>query len=165
MESGRLKGLPVLWLSFTIWLIASEWASPQNNLNKRVFYQSSFSISDSYRYRLFQTKLSYVNTVENSAADQDLEPRGGRAVLIYLPWWLFSLLSFLLSLPKIRGAGQPGPSFDPSLTCLFLLQSLMESLFSSLNFKSTEWFSSKCRKAKPITYQFYYSANLKPKAK
>ena len=30
--------------------------------------------------------------------------------LIYLPFRLFSILSYLLFLPKIRGAGPPGPS-------------------------------------------------------
>ena len=44
-------------------------------------------------------------------ADPDLELRGGGgggggSVLIYLPWRPFSLESFLLFLPKIRGGGQ-----------------------------------------------------------
>ena len=46
-------------------------------------------------------------------ADPDLELRGGGggAVLIYLPCPPFSLQSFLLFLPKIRGGpGPPGPS-------------------------------------------------------
>ena len=47
-------------------------------------------------------------------ADPDLEQRGGGggggSVLIYLPWRPFSLQSFLLFLPKIRGGpGPPGP--------------------------------------------------------
>ena len=47
-----------------------------------------------------------------AVADPDLElwGGGGGAVLIYLPCWPFSLQSFLLFLPKIRGgAGPPGP--------------------------------------------------------
>ena len=42
-----------------------------------------------------------------TVVDPDLE-LGGAGVLIYLPCWPFSLLSFLLFLPKIRGGG-PGP--------------------------------------------------------
>ena len=46
-----------------------------------------------------------------TVADPDLELRGcGGVVLIYLPYWLSSLLSFLRFLPKIRGAGPPGLS-------------------------------------------------------
>ena len=44
-------------------------------------------------------------------ADPDLELRGGGGwVLIYSPYWPFSLRSFLLFLLKIRGTGPPGPS-------------------------------------------------------
>ena len=53
-------------------------------------------------------------------ADPDLELRGrggrgegGRAVLIYLPCWPFSIQSFLLFLPKITGG--PGPPLDTPL--------------------------------------------------
>ena len=48
-----------------------------------------------------------------SVADPDLElrGRGGGAVLIYLLCWPFSLQSFLIFWPKIRGCpGPPGPS-------------------------------------------------------
>ena len=51
-----------------------------------------------------------------SVADPDLgrflalEGGGGGAVLIYLPCPPFSLQSFLLFSPKIRGGGGPGPS-------------------------------------------------------
>ena len=53
------------------------------------------------------------------SADPDLELRGG-PVLIYLPWRPFSLQSFLLFLPKIRGGGGGGAgpqalSLDPPL--------------------------------------------------
>ena len=44
---------------------------------------------------------------DQAVADPDL---GGWGVLIYLPCRFFSLLSFLLFLPKIRGAGPLGPS-------------------------------------------------------
>ena len=51
--------------------------------------------------------------------DQDLELTGGGgggANLIYLPCLLFSLLSFLRFLPKIRGAGATrAPPLDPPL--------------------------------------------------
>ena len=52
----------------------------------------------------------------SSVADPDLELKGGsagggRAVLIYLHCWLFSLQSFVLFLPKI--AGGPGHPPDP----------------------------------------------------
>ena len=39
---------------------------------------------------------------------QGEEDRGG-AVLIYLPWQPFSLQSFLLFLPKVRGGGGGSP--------------------------------------------------------
>ena len=49
-----------------------------------------------------------------TVADPDLELReGGGAVLTYLPCRPFSLQSFLLFLPKIRGGG--GPPLDPPL--------------------------------------------------
>ena len=44
-----------------------------------------------------------------SVADPDLELRGG-GLDFYLPWRPFSLQSFLLFLPKIRGPGPLGPS-------------------------------------------------------
>ena len=66
-----------------------------------------------HRDQLFWYVLE-MNTTENkhSVADPDLELRGvgGGVVLIYLPYWLSSLLSFLRFLPKIRGAGPPGLS-------------------------------------------------------
>ena len=68
------------------------------------------------------------NEVEqHSVADPDLELRkrvgGGGVVafLIYLPHWLFSLPSFRLFLPKIRGKAGP---LDPPMA----LQSLDTSL-------------------------------------
>ena len=58
-------------------------------------------------------------------ADPDLELRGvGGGGLIYLPCWLFSLLSFLHFFPKIRGGGGVGgplraPPPVPPLSCYF----------------------------------------------
>ena len=57
--------------------------------------------------------MAYFNANIEPVADPDLELRGGGggAVLIYLPCRPFSLQSFLLFSPKIRGngVGPPGP--------------------------------------------------------
>ena len=46
-----------------------------------------------------------------TVADPDLELRGC-VVLIYLPYWLFSLLSFLLFLPQIMRVPSPRSATD-----------------------------------------------------
>ena len=70
------------------------------------------------RGKKFERSLKDWDSIQvKSRADPDLELRGGGggegAVLFYLPCWPFSLQSFLLLLPKIRG--EPGPPGAPPL--------------------------------------------------
>ena len=62
----------------------------------------------------------YESPVALSVADPDLELRKEGPVLIYLPCWLFSFLSFLLFLSKITWRDTPRsarqtPPLDPPL--------------------------------------------------
>ena len=68
-----------------------------------------------------------------AVADPDLKLKGRGAVLIYLPCWLFSLLSFLLFFTKNKGGG--GGSSPRSTTGLLMKRGLSPfetPLFNSL---------------------------------
>ena len=103
---------------FLVWLTESVCSLYTYNAYCQTLtncFQSLFEILEvHYELGTFIT-FELHNQLVNSVADPELELRGrgggvgGGGFDLYLPCWLFSLLSFFLFLPKVRGPGTPWP--------------------------------------------------------
>ena len=78
---------------------------------ERKGHEIAKSLSEKY---ITQWKISALSVlgVSRAMVEPDVELRG-RGVLMYLPCWRFSLLSFLLFPPKIMGGGGVGGTWPP----------------------------------------------------
>ena len=114
------RGLNIVRLvsSYLRVLLKNIYNPEFNNMNIESRVDQTHLEQEHIKFKVWTFKPSRSNRASSEAtrsftlypvADPDLELRG-TPVLICLPCWPFSLQSFLLFLPKIRGAGPPGPS-------------------------------------------------------
>ena len=73
------------------------------NNNIITYYEALVVKTAMLRVRPSKKPWHFAIVITTAAADPDLELSGGGGGFIYLPCRLFSVLSFLLFLPKIRG--------------------------------------------------------------